>query len=61
MRAEANASETRRKRPTQGSRNLFEHALICDSIAAPFGAHSLCPTLFALFHRHLSGSRSFAK
>ena len=38
MRAESHASETRRKRPTLGSRNFFEHALICDHFAAPLGA-----------------------
>jgi hypothetical protein len=41
MRAESHANETRRKRPTQGSRNFFEHALICDGFAAPLGAHVL--------------------
>ena len=34
MRTEAHANETRRKRSTQGSRNFFEHALICDGFAA---------------------------
>jgi hypothetical protein len=57
MRAESHASETRRKRPTQRSRNFFEHALICDGFAAPLGAHGLCPALLALFHGHLFGSR----
>jgi hypothetical protein len=57
MRAEAHANETRRKRSTQGSRNFFEHALICDGFAAPLGAHGLCPALLSLFHGHLFGSR----
>ena len=50
MRTEAHANEARRKRSTQGSRNFFEHALICDGFAAPLGAHGLCPALLALFH-----------
>jgi hypothetical protein len=57
MRTEAHANETLRKRPTQGSRSLFEHALIYDDFAAPFGAHSLCPVLLSFFHGHLFGSR----
>jgi hypothetical protein len=57
MRAEAHANETRRKRSTQGSRNFFEHALICDGLAAPLGAHGICPALLSLFHGHLFGSR----
>jgi hypothetical protein len=57
MRAEAHANETRRKRSTQGIRGFFEHALICDSVAAPLGTHGLCPALFALFLGHLFGSR----
>jgi hypothetical protein len=57
MRTESCANETWRKRPTQGSRNFFEHALICKGFAAPFGTHGLCPALLALFHSHLFGSR----
>jgi hypothetical protein len=57
MRAEPCANQTWRKRPTQGCRNFFEHALICDGFAAPLGAHCLCPALLALFHGHLFGCR----
>jgi hypothetical protein len=58
MRTEAHANEARRKRPTQGSRNLFEHAFIFDDLTAPLGPHGLFPTLPLLFRSHLFGSRS---
>jgi hypothetical protein len=57
MCTEAYANETRRKRSTQGTRNFFEHALICGGVAASLGAHGLCPALLSLFKDHLFGSR----
>ena len=55
MRAEPCANQTWRKRPTQGCRNFFEHALICDGFARRPARMTSAQRLLALFNGHLFG------